>query len=48
MVKVTLEGQTIKWLLASVNINRIFLLINNKKKVCCLSLLLFGFCLINE
>ena len=45
-VKVTLEGQMIKWSLASVNIiNLSFWFINVKKKVYCLSMMLFGFCL---
>ena len=46
MVKVTLEGQTIKWALTSVNIINFWFI--NIKKNSCLSSILFCFCLINE
>ena len=48
-VSVKLEGQTIKWSLASINIiNRNFLFIYIIKKVCWLSMMLFRFCLMGE
>ena len=48
-VKITLEGQTIKWSLAVVNIiNLNFWFININKKFGYLSKMLFGFCLIKE
>ena len=47
-VKVTLEVQTIKWSLAGVNIINLNFWFINIKKVCCLSMVLFGFCQIIE
>ena len=47
-VKVTLEVQTIKWSLACVNIINLNFWFINIKKVCCLSMMLFGICPVNE
>ena len=47
-VKVTLKGQTIKWSLGSVNILNWNFWFINIKMFCCVSMMLFGFCLINE